>query len=325
MFAVGRRVSPRGCSPGPCRAGDPARILASLTTEKFTGEAAGVPFVAVPPDGTPNGAPSVVIWHLLDPPRSEIAMQAAIPLAGLPAWRVYLGLPMSGSRLPEGGLEAFFQLGYEDAVLQQFEPIVLGAVTEFPAALADLRERLGIGPGPLGLVGGSAGALVALSVLTDTDVAVSAVALVSPATRLASIVAANERRFEVTYPWSEKSRAVAAQLDFVAIRGGARARTRPSVAACRTCGQGDGRVVPPSADNSKPVAMGLAGTVSQGRRDPQSFIRGEEFAPFPKEATRHARGTACGSTAAYHGGSPETENVSSSQPADEFIRLASST
>lgn len=197
--------------------------------EQLKGEAAGVPFVAVPPDEAITGAPSVVVWHPLDPPRSESAMQAALPLTGLSAWRIYLGLPMSGTRLPEGGLEAFFQLGYEDAVLQQFEPIVRGAVTEFPAALADLRERIGIGRGPLGLVGASVGALVALSVLTETDIPVSAVALVSPAIRLASIVAANERRFEVTYPWNERSRAVAAHLDFVARADDVAARGVPAL------------------------------------------------------------------------------------------------
>jgi alpha-beta hydrolase superfamily lysophospholipase len=58
--------------------------------------------------------------------------------------------------------------------------------------------------------------LVALSVLAEASVPASAVALVSPAIRLASVVAANERRFDVTYPWSEASRAVAERLDFVA-------------------------------------------------------------------------------------------------------------
>jgi hypothetical protein len=41
-------------------------------------------------------------------------------------------------------------------------------------------------------------------------------ALVSPAIRLAAVVAANERRFGVTCPWTARSRAAAARLDFVA-------------------------------------------------------------------------------------------------------------
>jgi hypothetical protein len=40
--------------------------------------------------------------------------------------------------------------------------------------------------------------------------------LISPALRLASVVAANERLFGVTYKWRDEARAVAAELDFVA-------------------------------------------------------------------------------------------------------------
>jgi pimeloyl-ACP methyl ester carboxylesterase len=182
----------------------------------LTGEAAGVPFVALPPSDRMAKPPLVVVWHMTDPPRSETAMAAALPLRAVPAWRVYLGLPMSGSRLPAGGLEEFFRLGYEDAVLKLFDPMTTQALEEFPSALAALRERLRAGNDAVGLIGASAGAFVALSVLAQTDVPVSAVALISPAIRLASVVAANERRFGVTYPWSERSRAAAERLDFVA-------------------------------------------------------------------------------------------------------------
>jgi len=186
---------------------------------EIIGVAAGVPYVALPPEGATDEAPLVVAWHLHDPPRTETAMAAALPLNGLPAWRVYLGLPLSGSRLPDGGLDAFFKLSYEDAVLKVFDPTCRQAVEEFPAALAALREVLPVGDGPLGLVGGSVGALVALRVLADTDLPVRAAALVSPAIRLAAVVAANERRFAVTYPWTAQSRAVAERLDFVARAG----------------------------------------------------------------------------------------------------------
>jgi pimeloyl-ACP methyl ester carboxylesterase len=182
----------------------------------ITGIAAGVPYVAIPPKGEIGEAPLVVAWHLHDPPRTEAAMAAALPLEGLSAWRVYMGLPLCGSRLPKGGLDAFFKLCYEDAVLKIFEPTYRQAFEEFPAALAALRQVLPVGNGPLGLVGGSAGALVALRVLTEMDLPVRAVALVSPAIQLASVVAANERKFAITYPWTAESRAVAQRLDFVA-------------------------------------------------------------------------------------------------------------
>ena len=183
---------------------------------ELRGTAAGVPFLAQPPPTRDDAAPVVVLWHMTDPPRSETAMAAAVPLRGLDAWRVYLGLPMSGSRLPDGGLDAFLQLGYQDAVLELFDPITRQAVQEFPAALAELRPQLNLDHNPLALVGASAGAFVCLSLVTETDIPVAAVALISPAIRLASVVAGNERRFDVTYPWSERSREVAARLDFVA-------------------------------------------------------------------------------------------------------------
>jgi pimeloyl-ACP methyl ester carboxylesterase len=179
------------------------------------GTAAGVPYVALPPEGNAATAPLVVAWHLGSPPRSEMAMAAALPLRGLEAWRVYLGLPMLGRRLPEDGLDEYFRRFREDLVLNVFEPVTRQAVAEFPAALAELRERLPIGNGPLGLVGGSLGTSVAQSLLTDTDLPVSAIALVSPVIRLASVVGRYERLWDFSYSWSERSRAVAERLDFV--------------------------------------------------------------------------------------------------------------
>lgn len=184
--------------------------------EEITGTAGGVPYVALPPAGGETNAPLIIAWHLHDPPRSEVAMAAALPLRGVAAWRVYLGLPFCGSRLPAGGIDAFQALGYDDAVLKVFEPTCREAVAELPPALAALRAELPLDDGPVGLVGGSVGALVALSVLTEVDLPVAAVGLVSPALQLRSVVAANERRFGVTYPWGDESRVVADRLDFLA-------------------------------------------------------------------------------------------------------------
>lgn len=157
----------------------------------------------------------MLTWHLGSPPRSETAMAAALPLRGLEAWRVHLGLPMLGRRLPAGGLDEYFRLFREDMVLNVFEPAVREAVEEPPVALDELRDRLPLADRPLGLVGGSMGAWVAQSALTETDLPASAVALVSPAIRLESVVARYERIWEFAYPWNRRSRAVARRLDFV--------------------------------------------------------------------------------------------------------------
>jgi alpha-beta hydrolase superfamily lysophospholipase len=176
---------------------------------------AGVPFVAVPPADPDAPAALVAGWHLMEVPASEQAFAEAVPMAGLQAWKVYFGLPMTGARLPEGGAAELFRRAGEDAVLNVFEPVTEAAAAEFPAALAELRDRLPGADGPLGVFGGSAGSLVAFEVLTRGDVAVEAAAVVSPVARLAPVIGRNERLYDVTYPWTPRSRDVADRYDFV--------------------------------------------------------------------------------------------------------------
>lgn len=195
-----------------------------------TGVAAGVPFVAVPPTAAAGqSAPVVVAWHLMDAPRTEAALAAALPLDGLDAWRIYLGLPLCGSRTPGGGAEQVLRLGYEDAVMNLYGPISDQAVREFGPALAELRGRLDLGDGPLAVVGGSHGAAVAQLVTVECDVDVAAAVLVSPVVQLRPLVEAVGRRFGVTYPWSEPSLQVARRLDFVARAAETADRGQPAV------------------------------------------------------------------------------------------------
>jgi pimeloyl-ACP methyl ester carboxylesterase len=191
-----------------------------MTLGAITGQAAGVPFVALAPSaGERAEAPVVVAWHLLDSPRTEQAFAAAVPLDGLDAWRIYFGLPLSGARTPAGGPEELMRLGFEDAVLKLHWPIVSAAVAEFPAAFAELRERLELAAGPVGVMGGSLGAAVAQLVLAESGRDFAAAVLLSPVVQLRGAVEAGGRRFGVSYPWSEESGAVADRLDFVARAG----------------------------------------------------------------------------------------------------------
>lgn len=183
--------------------------------EAVEGVAAGVPFVALPPVDPAAPAALVVGWHLMEVPASEQAFAEAAPMSGLPAWRVHFGLPLTGARLPAGGPAELFRLASEDAVLNVFGPVTEQAVAEFPAALAELRDRLPGAGGPLGVFGGSAGSLVALEVLARGDVAVEAAAVVSPVAQLAPVIGRNERLFDVTYPWTPRSREVAGHYDYV--------------------------------------------------------------------------------------------------------------
>jgi pimeloyl-ACP methyl ester carboxylesterase len=201
-----------------------------LALEPITGTAAGVPFLALPPAGGARpSAPVVVGWHLLDPPRTETAFAAAVPLDGLDAWRIYLGLPLCGSRTPPGGWDEVMRLGYEDAVLKLDTPVVYGAAEELGAAFDDLRRRLGLDGGPVGVMGGSIGSAVAQLVVAEGDLDVRAAVLASPVVQLRRAVEAMERRFGVTYPWSKESNAVADRLHFVARADDIASRGRPAL------------------------------------------------------------------------------------------------
>lgn len=185
------------------------------TSPPISGTAAGVPFTILPPRDDPTHAPLVVIWHLMDPPCTDVAMAAALPMAALPAWRLYLGLPLTGRRLPPGGFDELMRLGYADAVLNLFGPILSQAADETPAVVAAVRAEFGIADGSIGVAGGSAGAGVAQEVIARGDLSVAAAALVNPMVRVAGAVAVNERRYRIHYEWTDASQAVADRFDFL--------------------------------------------------------------------------------------------------------------
>jgi hypothetical protein len=189
-----------------------------LPPEAITGTAAGVPFVVLPPTSrsTDATAPVVLSWHLMDPPASETAMAAALPLTGLDAWRCHLGLPLCGTRAPAGGAERIQELGMQDAVGNLYGPITAQAVQELPAALAALVERFGLRTDRLGVLGGSLGAAVAQQVVADGVLPVRAAVLVSPVTQLRPLVDGIARQLGFEYPWGADPTAIADRLDFVA-------------------------------------------------------------------------------------------------------------
>ncbi|MFI9381651.1 alpha/beta hydrolase family protein [Kutzneria sp. NPDC052558] len=205
--------------------------------EMIRGTAAGVPFLARPPERATSTTPLVLGWHMMDPPRSEAAMAAAVPMAAVPAWRVYLGLPEHGERAPAGGQQEITRRAAEDYVLKLIDPVVSAASGEFPVVLHALRSRLET-DGPLGLFGGSAGGAVALQVLTEQDVDVTAAALVNPVAQLEKVADGASKWFGTPYPWTAQSRAAAARLDFVA-RAGELAKRHPDLALLLVRGDRD--------------------------------------------------------------------------------------
>ncbi|WP_236725378.1 alpha/beta hydrolase family protein [Amycolatopsis orientalis] len=193
--------------------------------EPVTGTAAGVPFTALPPSAEVSGpAPVVIAWHMIDAPRSDAAFAAALPLAGVPAWRVYLGMPLCGARMVDGGMDAVIERARRDAMLAYLDPFVRQAALEFPAALAVLRERFGFDTSRMAVAGGSLGGAVALTILATREIPVRAAALVNPAVRARSVVGLVEGMLEQPYPWNDEADKAADQLDFVARSGEISAR-----------------------------------------------------------------------------------------------------
>ncbi len=181
--------------------------------ELVRGSAAGVPFVARPPEG---GAPLMVLWHGFDPPRSEAAMAGALPLLAIPAWRVYLGLPMFGARAPAGGPEEIARLSTQDFLQNVYAPIVEGAARELPAVVSELESTLPIRAGaPIGLVGFSAGGAAALEAIATGATPVATAAIISPVVNVISFMASVEQYYGMPYAWTDESRARGSRLNFV--------------------------------------------------------------------------------------------------------------
>src|SRR5919112_2767586 len=185
--------------------------------DTITGTAAGVPFTALPPLGAAAGpAPLIVTWHMLDAPRSDAAFAAAVPMIGVPAWRVHLGMPMCGARMVDGRVDAVVELIRKDPLMAYLAPFIHQAADEFPAALAALRDQLPVDDEPIGVLGGSLGGAVALEVLTTTQrIPITAVALVNPAVRMRSVVGVVEASFGQGYPWTAEAHKTADELDYV--------------------------------------------------------------------------------------------------------------
>ncbi len=183
--------------------------------ETVTGFAAGVPYTALSPAGG-GPAPLIVTWHMLDAPRTDAAFAAALPMTGVPAWRVHLGMPMCGARMVGGRVDAVIELAREDALMAFLAPFVRQAASEFPAALAALRDQLPVDDGPLGVLGASLGGAVVLQVLAASGIPVAAAALVNPGVRVRSAVGLVEGLAGHPYEWTAEARRVADELDFVA-------------------------------------------------------------------------------------------------------------
>ncbi|MEV0660227.1 hypothetical protein ACIBI3_01855 [Actinomadura luteofluorescens] len=181
------------------------------TNRPVHGIAAGDAYVALPPtavDATASGPTRLIVaWPGFDPPRAASALATAIPMTGVPVWRVYLDLP---GRSP-GGLGSGSILETES--IEAYCAAVENAALRLPDALAQIRRDLDVPDGPVGLAGFSAGGAAALLAVAHGAVPVSTAALVAPVVAPARAARAVEKRSGSERTWSEHAVALADRLD----------------------------------------------------------------------------------------------------------------
>lgn len=170
-----------------------------------------VPFVAFPPERTARGV--ILLWHGADPPRTEEALAAAVPMKSVPAWRLYLGMPGHGRRSPEGGVEEIMRLAGEDALTLLFRPRIEGALSELPEAVHDIRNQLDLDAAlPLGIFGFSQGGSAALLAVSRRILPFKAAVTFGAVVDFVLFMNAMADYFGMTYEWTDERRALAAHL-----------------------------------------------------------------------------------------------------------------
>lgn len=156
----------------------------------------------------------IVLWHGFGPPASEKALMEALPLDDVPAVKVYLGLPMFGSRAPAGGASELARRQQEDLATLVFEPAVMGAAKELPAVVRALEEHGCLKRGErIGLFGFSAGGAAVLYALAERDVRIGVAVTLNASTGLSASVKAYERATKGSYNWTDAARRLAQRSD----------------------------------------------------------------------------------------------------------------
>jgi dienelactone hydrolase len=158
----------------------------------------------------------IILWHGFGTPASERALMAALPLDEVPAVKVYLGLPMFGSRQLAGGMAELGRRQSEDLATLVFEPIVMGAAKELPAVVRALeRHRCIERGGHIGLFGFSAGGAAVLYALAEADVPIDVAVTLNASAGLTASVNAYERATKGSYTWTDAARRLARRSDAV--------------------------------------------------------------------------------------------------------------
>jgi len=173
----------------------------------------------------------IVLWHGFGPPANARALMEAMPLDDVAAVKVYLGLPLFGTRAPAGGNPELARRQTQDFAMLLFKPAVVGAADELPSVVAALEQHGCMRSGQrIDLFGFSAGGTAALVAMMQGKVAVGAAVLLNASTGLNASVDAWQRALGQPYAWTPASRALAEETDAVGHAADvARGNTPPAI------------------------------------------------------------------------------------------------
>jgi predicted esterase len=175
-------------------------------------ELAGVPVLVRSPSNKNKPAPLIILWHGFGIPNSEEVLASTLPLENVEAWKAYLGLPLFGKRIPEGGEEELTRRMLDDYLLKLMLPVIEQAVQELPEVVKELQGRFNINPDMgIGLFGFSAGGMAALLALLESNIKINTAVLTGVTKDLDSVVKGYDRvaqnnysSFKEKYSWVEE-------------------------------------------------------------------------------------------------------------------------
>lgn len=194
-------------------------------------ELGGVPVLVRPPANPNLLAPLIILWHGAGMPDSEEILAETLPLEEVQAWKAYLGLPLFGKRLPEGGADEIVRLQLEDYVLRSLLPVMEQAMQELPDVVRGLQAQFNINNKQgIGLFGFSIGSLTALLTLVESSLPITTAVLAGATKDLVVAVDNYNRIMQARYPtlkaqfpwveeryrWTAESEVAKQRLDFVA-------------------------------------------------------------------------------------------------------------
>lgn len=204
------------CAAGGEEVGDIAIVRTTL---------AGVPVILRVPKMITKVP--LVLWHGFGAPASESELMKALPLDDVAAVKIYLGLPLFGSRAPRGDSDTLAQRQMTDYASLIFEPVVMGAAKELPAVLDALQSRRCLRPNDrIGLFGFSAGGAAVLFALAERDVSVQAAVALNAPVGLTESIQAVEHAMKRRYEWTPATRQLVERADSIR-RAGEIARGEP--------------------------------------------------------------------------------------------------